>query len=209
MSASARRNSFCRRRRPQRMQLRHDAHLVPHRVANLAERHEGGLEIGGGDGTTFARLGREIERPDLHRRDALLEQRMCELVGAMQERIQVLVGPSASRSIDAPVVRLLPAWGTNVSVAGAGVIDANAIVREAAQALMQRLPGCLTEQVPQGDVHSRSSTHLHPTPGKSEILVLQRPPMPVQLQCGFAEQQGRHRLVDVCLDSARAEERLP
>ena len=42
---------------------------------------------------SIGRLGVRIERPDLHAGDALLEQRLRQLVGAMQEGVEVLVGP--------------------------------------------------------------------------------------------------------------------
>ncbi len=95
-----------------------------------------------------------------------------------------------------------------IAVAGAGVIDAYPLVREPAQTLIQRLSDRLAEQIPESDVHSRGGAHLHPGPGEAEILILQRPRMPVDLQCGFPEQERCHGFVNLRLDSAGAEECL-
>ena len=51
-----------------------------------------------------ARFGERIERPDLHAGDALLEQRLRELVGAVQEGVEVLVR-ALRFSVEAPVLR--------------------------------------------------------------------------------------------------------
>ncbi len=73
---------------------------------------------------------------------------------------------------------------------------------------MHRLSGCLAEQVPERDIHSRGGAHFHPGARKTQVLVLQRPPVPVHLQRRLAEQQGSHRLVDMRLNRTGAEERL-
>ena len=115
------------------MEFHHDVHLAADRVADLAERHKSGIELGGGDRAPLDRLGREIERPDLHRRDALLEQGLRQFVGPVQKGVQILVGAGRRSRINAPVAGLLAALGADVAVAGAGVVDADLIVREAAE----------------------------------------------------------------------------
>ncbi len=91
------------------MQLDHDVHAVADRVADLAERLERLLELGRADVVAARALGGEVERPDLHARDALLEQALRELVGAVEEGVEVLVGPS-SRACGRP--QLSVSWPT-------------------------------------------------------------------------------------------------
>ena len=82
------------------------------------------------------------------------------------------------------------------------------VMRQPAEALVQRLSGRLAEQVPQRDIHRGSGAHLYSGAGKTEILVLQGPSMPVHLQGRLPEQQRCHRFMDVRLDRARTEEGL-
>src|SRR5262249_24554286 len=124
----------------------------------------------------------------------------------MQERVQVLVRPTHFCRIDAPIARSLSAFGTNVSVARASVVNPNPLVREAAKALIERLSRRLAEQVPQRDVYRRGGAHLYPAAREAEILVLQRPSMAVQLERRLAEQERRYRFMELRLDCSRAKE---
>ena len=54
-------------------------------------------------------------------------------------------------------------------------------MREAAQALVERLSDRLAEQIPESDVHGRGSAHFHPASAEAEVLILQRPCMAVHL----------------------------
>ena len=71
-------------------------------------------------------------------------QALGELVGAVQEGLQVLVGPLGScpgPSSSCSAVRLR----AHVAVAGAGVVDADAVAALAAEQLVERLPGRLAQ----------------------------------------------------------------
>ena len=128
---------------------------------------------------------------------------MRELVGAVQERVQILIRPGAAAR--APVRRILPTLGADVAIARAGVVDAHPVVREAAQALIHWLPGRLTVQIPQGDVHRRRRAHFHARTREAEIAGLQGAGMAIHLLRRLAQQQWCDRLVDVGLDGTRAE----
>ena len=108
------------------MELDHDVHAVADRAADLAERLERLVELGGADVEAARRLGGVVERPDLHAGDALAEQALGQLVGAVQERVEVLVRPGPVVLRQAPVVGQLAAVLAHVAVAGAGVVGADA-----------------------------------------------------------------------------------
>ena len=83
------------------MELDHDLHLVADRAADFLERFERRLQICRGDVDAVVLFRREIERPDLHGRDALREKIGRQFVGAVQEGVEVVVvaarrrGPSS------------------------------------------------------------------------------------------------------------------
>src|SRR6185503_21338040 len=117
------------------------------------------VEIRSGDVLAVARLRERIERPDLHARDSLLEQRLREVVGAMQERVEVLIGPLRF-SVEAPVLRALSTGASHVAVAGAGVVGAHALAARAAEHLVERLVDDLAVEVPKRDIERRSGARL-------------------------------------------------
>ena len=99
-SASAR-DLLRHRQAPQAVELDHDVHLRrrPRRGScGTAPARRPGRPA---DVLAVAALGREVERPDLHAGDALLQQRLGQFVGAVQETLEVLVGPALLA--DAPV----------------------------------------------------------------------------------------------------------
>ncbi len=161
-------------RSPQRMQLRHDVHPAADRGAYLAERRHRLVQLRGRDGAALGRLGSKVEGPDLHRRDALLQQGVRELIGAVEEGVQVLIGAAGRRGIDAPVRRSAARRRRVCSDSrrrccryGCG----RATGRPGTGA--NRLARRLAEQVPQRDVHGRGGAHLHPAAREAEIAVLQ------------------------------------
>ena len=101
-----------------------------------------------------------IERPDLHAGDALLEQRVGEFVGAVQEAVEVLVGPACSPT---------PQLATGLAAARRGCSGSRrrccrcgcdrATCRPAAVA--DRLADRLAEEVPQRDVDGGVAARLH------------------------------------------------
>ena len=193
------------RQAPQRMELDHDVHAVADGLADLGERFERGIELGRRDVPAGRALGGDVEGPDLHAGDALLEQRQGKLVGAMQEGFEVLVGTLLVA--DAPVGDGLAALVADVLVARAGVVDADAIAAPAAQRLADRPADRLAEQIPQRDVDRRVAARLHAGAAPAEIVdeaLVDR----LDLDRVAADQLGRGALMDVGLDGSGAHEGL-
>jgi hypothetical protein len=189
------------------VELDHDVHLGADRLPDLAERLHRGLELAGGDVEAAPALGREVEGPDLHRRNALLEQRVRELVGAVQEGVEVLV--RAFLAVETPILGELALGAAYVAVAGAGVVGPDLRPRETAQELVDRPAGRLAEQVPERDVDRRGAAQLGPARGEAQIIVVEEGAgVAVDLERVLAEQARCRGLVDVGLDGARSEEGL-
>jgi hypothetical protein len=53
---------------------------------------------------------------------------MREFVRPMQEGVQVLVWPARGRRADAPIAGLLSTFGSDVAIAGAGVVNPHPIM---------------------------------------------------------------------------------
>src|SRR6202035_3769116 len=76
---------------PEAVQFDHNFDLISDGSPDLLDRSESGFEVGPRDVLTRGRLGSRVEWPDLHAADSLLDQALGQLVGAMQERVEVLV----------------------------------------------------------------------------------------------------------------------
>ena len=109
---------------PHRVELDHDVHLVADGSANLLERRQRGLKIRCGDIVPVAFFRRDVERPDLHRRDALGEKLRGELAGPVQEGVEIVVLAICAQS---PVCRVLALGRAHVGCTGAGVVGADAL----------------------------------------------------------------------------------
>src|SRR5688572_16909825 len=140
-----------------------------------------------------------VERPDLHASDALLEQRLREFIGAVQESIQVFVRP-ARFSIEAPVLRALPARGADVAVPRTGVVRADRVAARATENLIERLAGELAEEVPERDVEGGRSARLDARAAKAEIAG-EPASEAVDLERIAAKHARRDVLVQVRLDA--------
>src|SRR5262249_15199588 len=101
----------------------------------------------------------------------------------------------------------LAALVADVLVAGAGVVDTDAIAAPAAQRLADRPADRLAEQVPQRDVDRRVAARLHTGAAPAEI-VDEGPVDRLDLDRIAADQLGRRALVDIGLDRGRAHEGL-
>jgi hypothetical protein len=175
------------------VELDHDVHLVADRGPDPAERLERRVELVGRYVEAAPALRGVVERPDLHAGDALLQQGVGEVVGAVEEGVEVLVG--AGRRVQAPVAGQLALAAAHVAVAGAGVVGADLLAREAAQALVDRLAGGLAPQVPERDVDRGEAAHLGPAARETQVAGEQVARVPVDQQRVPAEQAGRHALV--------------
>src|SRR5918998_2466964 len=150
-------------------------------------------------------LGVGVERPDLHAGYALREQVLGELVGAVQEGVEVLVGAFGFR--EPPVAHLLPRLLAHVAVAGAGVVGADPLPTGSAQELVDGLTRSLAEEIPQRYVQGRVAPRLGPAAAIAEVAV-ELAGVPVDVEGVLPEQVGGRGLVDVGLDRPRPEEGL-
>src|SRR5687768_13081328 len=108
-----------------------------------------------------------IERPDFHCRDARLEKRLRQLVGAMQESFEILIRTFGGT--ETPVGAGLLPRVTDVPVTCAGVVRADRIAARAAEHLVERLAAYLAVQVPQRNVERGHSARLHTGAAEAEV----------------------------------------
>ena len=154
---------------------------------------------------SLAALRGDIEGPDLHARNALFQQGMGKLVGAVQERVQILV--VSFRIADAPIGDFLSAAVANVPVTGAGVVNANLVARPAAQHVADGLAVSFAEQIPQGDVDGGITPRFDAGRTPAEII-LDISVDAFDLKRVATDQLGRHGLMDVGLDRSCAHKSL-
>ena len=201
------RDPHCGRVPPQRMQLHHDVHPVSDGGANPAERLQRPVEVPGRDPVTVGLHRRVVERPDLHSGDALLQQAVRQLVGPVEEGVEVFPG-AFHRSVESPVVGAPVGTAAHVAVARAGVVGADPVPAQAPQQLVDGLTGRLAEQVPERDVHGGAPTGLGAGAREADVGrevpadALDRERVP-------AKHRRRRRFVQVRLDRPGTEERLP
>ena len=191
--------------RPERMELHHDVHPVADRAPDLLEGLQRPLQFLGRDVEAAGAFRGRVEGPDLHARDALVEQGQRQFIRAVQEAVQVLI-----RSLGLPHMPIgdgLRARVADVFVAGAGVVDADALARFAAQHLRHRPPGGLAGDVPQRDVHRGCRARLDARAAPAEI-VAQRHPQRLDLAGIAADQLRRAPIMQIGLDRGRRHEGL-
>ena len=87
-----------RRQLPQRVVLEHDVDALADGGADRLDQPDRAAEILRVDVLAGARQRVGVERPDLHRGDAVLEQRERELARALVLRGEVVVGRRAAAS---------------------------------------------------------------------------------------------------------------
>ena len=187
---------------PARMPLERDLHLVADRLPDflhgpqalrelvgeqvVADGADGGPAGGAGDGGDLHLRREAVPRPDLHRGDALREQRAGEFAGVFQEA--GLVG--IERSIHA------------------GVVDADGVTRLAAEQVEDGLAGVLAEQIPERDVEGGDGAHLGAGMAEEIRVGKQRLPVPLAVERRLPEQERRGEVVDDGLDGGGDVERL-
>src|SRR6266850_7560678 len=146
-----------------------------------------------------------VERPDLHRGDALLEKRLRELVGAVQERVEVLVRTFGSAQ--APVRAGLLTRVADIAIAGAGVVGADRVAARAPKDLVERLVAELAVEVPERNVERGHSTRLDPRAAKAEIA-RKAARQALDLQRVLAEHPRRNEFMQVRFHALGSEARL-
>ena len=122
----------------------------------------------------------------------------------VKKRIEVVVVAVLAQP---PVGAALAGRLAHVLGAGAGVVGADAVAREAAEELGDRLAGGLAEEVPERDVDGRIATGFG-AGGPEADIADKVAGNQVDGQRIAAEEQRRGGLVDVRLHRARPEERL-
>src|SRR5262249_9819369 len=104
----------------------------------------------------------EVERPDLHRFDAHLEQLSSEFVRMRHEAAKIVKSLTVTRcfAVQAEIVRPDIRGFGNIVGSSAGVVDTNAIPDWSAQHCVERPARGLAMDIPQGHVHSGIGPHL-------------------------------------------------
>src|SRR5216683_7176540 len=122
------------------MELDMDVDLVADRLADLLEGRQRLPQVRGRDVGAVRALRIGIERPNLHTAIALGNQAFGERAGIVEEAVQILV-----RLLLLPLRRQTPVGdellglGTDVTVAGTGIVGANRVAALAAEKLPDRL----------------------------------------------------------------------
>ena len=186
---------------PERVELDVDVHVVADRPPDLLERGERLFQVRGRDPRPVRGLRVLVERPDLHAGVALALQRERQLVGAVEEGVEVLVRPAGRRcSGQAPVRGRLHRLRPHVAITGTGVVDADPVAAFAAEQLIERLPRRLAEEVPQRDVDRRGGADLDADRLEPEVPLEEVPAVALDLERVLAEEIRRARFVDLSLD---------
>ncbi|CCF21430.1 protein of unknown function [Pseudorhizobium banfieldiae] len=190
---------------PHGVKLHHDVDLIADSLADLFERLEGELQVRHRDILAARLFCGCIEGPDLHRGYAVREQRFRQLVGAVQEAVQVVVGGASGEAV---VCGRLACILLDVFSAGAGVVGADLFAAEATEQLGDRLVRHLAEDIPKCDVKGRIPSDLCAGRPEAEIahqFVRQE----IDLQRVAADDAWRDVFVHIAFHRLRAEECLP
>jgi hypothetical protein len=188
------------------VELDHDADPVADGLPDLGERLERGVQLGGRYVEAGRAFGGDVERPDFHAGDPLLQQGMRHLVGTVKEALEILVRPALLAHM--PVCDALGARVANVLVAGAGVVDADGVARAPAQHVADRLAVRLAEDIPQRDIDRGVAARFDARRTPAEIVARECRVDRLDLQRIAANNLGSDRLVQVGLDRLRPHERL-
>ncbi len=193
---------------PAPVQLDGDLHLHTDRVADLPERLHPLLDLRRRDVLPVRRVRELVEGPDLHRRDAHVEQRLGDLARTplLLPGDQVLILPLVLP--EAPA-RREAATGTcramdMIAIAGAGVVDADTVPHRPAEALIDRQADALAEDVPERDVERGDRPHLGAHRAMRHVAA-ERHVVLLDSARVLTEQIGRDRLVDIPRDRRRTE----
>ena len=190
---------------PERMELDHDVHLVADRLPDLAEGLQRRVQLLRADVPAGGAFGGDVEGPDLHAGDALLQQGVRQFVGPVEEAFEILIG--AALLADMPVRDLLGAGVADVFVARAGVVGADRVAGPAAERDRDRLADRLAVDVPEREVDRGVAARLDARAAPAEIIV-EAGVAGLDLQRVLADQLGRDALMQIGLDRGRAHEGL-
>src|SRR6266404_1734026 len=186
------------------MKLRHDLDSVADAPADLAPGFQRNVEIAPRNEAAAVVLGVGVEGPDLHRGVAFFKQALRQFVGAMHEGDLVVVAAFGLRRRLAHAQRTPRHAAGVVVVAGAGVVGADAVARQAAEQRMNRLIERLADDIPERDVHHGCGTDLGTAAGKTQIASHQVFAMFLDLPRILAQQVRRNQIVKLCFHRLRA-----
>ena len=201
---------------PDRVQLQHDVHRIADGLADLRDHGDPGAEVRGRDVIPLGRRRVGIERPDLHRADALVEQLPGELGRPVDGQLQVFVGLRRPVGRQQAVLGGGPPIGrperaarrAPVSGSRAGVVDARRWPGGAAQQVRDRAVHGLTADIPQGQVYGRQAASLGARPLIPEKGPGKLVPVLANQERILPHQVRRDRLVDVRGHRRRPDARL-
>lgn len=185
---------------PEPVAVDHDPHPRTDRLADPPDRLDPGPQLVGVDREPDVAHPGRVERPELHRRDALIEQRVRELLRRVVPAPQVLQSARPATDLERR---------PTVLGSAARVVDRQAVARTAAQQFEDRAAGRLPEDVPQrgidggdrADLDARASE-----PGR--IAIVERGPEPLDLRRVLTEQLRRGPLVKIAADRRGHHERV-
>jgi hypothetical protein len=126
---------------------------------------------------------------------------VSEFVGAMQERIEVLV--LAFGRVEPEVVGALRRQRLHVGRAGARVVDPDLLAHTTAEEIAQRQVGRLPEDVPQRDVDRSAPAHFGAGADEADIADQVRL-LRLDITGVFADEPWRNELVDMRFGRSRA-----
>ena len=190
---------------PQRVHFGHDIHPRSDGLPDAGEGLQGTLEIRGRDVMATRFFRGVIEGPYLHAIDAHLKQRMRQIIGAVQEGVEILVRPFIDT--EAEISCTLAGAVPDIAIAGAGVVDADFFTNGAAEQLVQRQSRRLTPDIPEGDVDGRTSALLGAGAAETDIAD-QFSVVTFDQARILPKQHGGNRLVDMRFGRPRPEEGL-
>src|SRR5215207_4525551 len=179
------------------------------RLADCLEGRHAGPQILRRDLDAIESAGGEVERPDLHRRDAHLQQFRRELVRPGHESLQVLVTAAVDRRASRQAKILWPDVRRlrDVVRPRAGIVDADIVPSRAAEQRVEWLAGRLPDNVPERHVDRRGGADLGAGAAEADIRPC-RAGQRLDAARVRADEGGRDPLVDVGVDRGTAEPAL-
>ncbi len=140
------------------MKLDHDFHFIANRIADLTERNQRLVEIGGVNEITAIGHSIGIEGPDFHRRNAF-RQKTFSQGPSITMKCQLILIRTFLRII--LITDITTRAALVIGITGAGIIGTDRRTRKATQQLMDRLIGQFAKDIPQRDINCGGRTNFN------------------------------------------------